>query len=107
MFPLLSILLLGLGAGLGLHMSAVRERALLAAREYCRQMGVQFLDGSVARNGIRLTRSRSGSVALAQRFSFEFTVTGERRYQGEAIFVGRRQVKMWLEPHVISPDTLH
>ncbi|MCW8194844.1 DUF3301 domain-containing protein [Proteobacteria bacterium 005FR1] len=84
-----------------LHMSAVRERALAASRDYCEQMGVQFLDGSVVRTGIRITRARSGTVALAQRFQFEFTVTGERRYRGEAVFVGNRQVSMRLEPHVL------
>jgi hypothetical protein len=55
----------------------------------------------VVRTGIRLTRGSSGSVALAQRFQFEFTVTGERRYRGEATFVGKRQASMQLEPHAI------
>jgi hypothetical protein len=98
------ILLIALIVGafaLWFHLSSVRERALVASKNYCEQMGVQFLDGSVIRTGIRLTRAPSGTVALAQRFQFEFTVTGERRYRGEAIFVGNRQVSMRLEPHAL------
>jgi hypothetical protein len=47
---LLEILFIALITGavaLWFHMSAVRERALVASKNYCRQMGVQFLDGSV------------------------------------------------------------
>lgn len=98
---ILLLALIACAVALWFHVSAVREQALVASKRYCEQMGVQFLDGSVIRTGIRPTRSRSGSMALAQRFVFEFTVTGERRYRGEAIFVGNRQVSMRLEPHAI------
>lgn len=86
------------------HMQAVRELALRAAKRHCRDMGVQFLDGSVVFEGVKLARGRSGAVALAQRFRFEFTTTGEKRYRGETVFVGRRQVSMQLEPHALVAE---
>lgn len=84
------------------HLLAVRDLALAAAKRHCEQMGVQFLDGSVVLTGMKLTRTSTGSRAIAQRFQFEFTVTGARRYHGETVFVGKRQARMHLEPHVID-----
>lgn len=98
---LISIALIGGSVLLWLHMQTVRELALSAARRHCREMGVQFLDGTVVLSGVRLRRNYSGSVALAQRFQFEFTVHGDRRYRGETVFLGKRQVSMQLEPHAI------
>lgn len=86
---------------LWLYMQAVRELALRAAKRHCREMGVQFLDGSVVLDGVKPVRGPNGVIALAQRFRFEFTTTGEKRYRGETVFVGKRQTSMQLEPHVI------
>lgn len=83
------------------HLSSTREHALAAAKHHCDQMQVQFLDGSVMANGIRFSRSSSGSVVLVQRFRFEFSTTGDERYTGYAELVGRRVLKMELEPHRI------
>lgn len=98
---LLSVVLGGTAALLWLHMQLVRELALAAARRHCREVGVQLLDSTVVRSSIRLCRNQHGRVALAQRFRFEFTVHGDRRYRGETLFIGRQQVSMQLEPHAI------
>lgn len=98
---MLTIMLIGSVAVIWLHMQLVRELALSAARRHCEQMGVQFLDSTVVRSGLRLSRSQSGSLALLQSFRFEFTVHGDRRYHGEAVFLGRRQISMQLEPHAL------
>jgi len=83
------------------RMLAVKERALIAAKRHCAEMGVQFLDDSVVMSGLTLLRNhRSGSLAIAQRFRFEFTVTGDRRYRGETVYVGHQQISMHLEPHI-------
>ncbi|MGQ9426603.1 DUF3301 domain-containing protein [Gilvimarinus sp. F26214L] len=89
------------------HMLSVRELALSAAKRHCREMGVQFLDGSVVLTSVRPARGHSGAITLLQRFQFEFTVTGERRYRGATRFLGKRQVSMQLEPHVLQGDRLH
>lgn len=100
MFELLVIIPIVGAVIVWFHLLAVKDLALAAAKRHCRQMGVQFLDGSVVLTGVKLTRSSSGSRALAQRFQFDFTVTGERRYRGQTVFVGKRQVSMQLDPHV-------
>jgi hypothetical protein len=87
------------GFGLWWYLSNTREAALAAAQRHCREMGVQLLDGSVMANGLQLIRNRSGSLVLLQKFRFEFTSTGEQRYSGRAELVGRRVLKMELEPH--------
>ncbi|MGC1509466.1 DUF3301 domain-containing protein [Ketobacter sp. MCCC 1A13808] len=85
--------------GLWWHLMGTREHALLMAQEHCDQMGVQFLDGSVMRDGFRFPRNRSGTVVLLQRFSFEFSTSGDQRYLGHAELIGKRVVKMALEAH--------
>ncbi|MEX1032396.1 MAG: DUF3301 domain-containing protein [Cellvibrionaceae bacterium] len=102
MFELLVIATLVGAVILWFYMLAVKDLALASAKRHCKQMDVQFLDGSVVLAGVKLTRGSSGSIALAQRFEFEFTVTGEKRYRGETLFVGKRQISMQLEPHVID-----
>jgi hypothetical protein len=93
------MLILGGGAAFWWHLSDVRERALMAAQRHCREMGVQFLDGSVMPDGFRFIRNSNGTLVLLQRFRFEFTTSGDERYAGRAELVGRRVVKMELEPH--------
>ncbi|HEX4938833.1 MAG TPA: DUF3301 domain-containing protein, partial [Candidatus Kapabacteria bacterium] len=73
---LLVVLLLGVIAGGWWYLSDVRETALQAAQRHCTAMGVQFLDGSVMPDGMRLIRNRSGALALLQCFRFEFTTSG-------------------------------
>ncbi|MCG8536008.1 MAG: DUF3301 domain-containing protein [Pseudomonadales bacterium] len=81
------------------RLSSTREQALTAAKVHCQQMGVQFLDGSVMSNGYQLTRDKRDNVALLQKYRFEFTTTGDQRYSGYAELIGKRVVKMELEPH--------
>lgn len=98
---LLSILLIGGAVLVWLHMQMVRDLALSAARRHCREMDVQFLDGTVVLSRVRLGRNHAGTVTLVQTFQFEFTVHGDRRYRGETVFIGKRQASMQLEPHVL------
>ncbi|WP_185265870.1 DUF3301 domain-containing protein [Halopseudomonas xiamenensis] len=88
----------GIGAwiwrGLGL-----RDRALRIARQHCRQAGVQLLDESVALTRLRLGRGRHGRPGIKRRYSFEFSVTGERRYTGFVELHGDTLLKIELAPH--------
>ena len=99
MSTLLFLILLILGAGVWWYLSDTREMALREAKRYCYEMQVQFLDGSVMSDGVRLIRNSSDRLQLVQRFRFEFTTTGEQRYSGLTELVGRRVIKMELEPH--------
>lgn len=69
---------------------AVRERALRAVRRHCEEMDLQLLDQTVALKSIWFKRNSQGRLQLSRRFSFEFTSTGDERYQGQVKFVGNQ-----------------
>lgn len=79
----------------------VRELALKAGRDYCRAIGVQFLDETVSADGISLARDRGGQVRVRRRYGFEFTSDGERRYKGEIRMLGLRLQGVDVEMHRI------
>jgi len=68
----------------------VRERALRAGRDYCRNIGVQFLDETVSRQRTGIARDTTGTLRLRRVYAFEFTSDGERRYTGEIVMLGSR-----------------
>ncbi|MFT6463836.1 DUF3301 domain-containing protein [Halopseudomonas laoshanensis] len=80
--------------GLGL-----RDRALILVRQHCKQVDVQLLDESIVLNRIRLARNRGGRFGVVRRYGFEFTVTGERRYNGNIQLHGARLLGIELAPH--------
>ena len=81
---------LGLGGWLFFDGMRVRELALRAGRDYCRNIGVQFLDETVAAEGLSLARDAGGQLHIRRRYGFEFTSDGERRYRGEIRMLGSR-----------------
>ncbi len=101
MNELITILVIISIVAIGWHMISIRELALRTVKRYCLKMEVQFLDGSVSPSGYSLSRNKQGVVALEQRFAFEFSSTGEKRYKGQAIFVGSQLTHIELEPHIM------
>ena len=79
----------------------VRELALKAGRDYCRAIGVQFLDETVSADGISLARDPGGQMRIRRCYSFEFTSDGERRYRGEIRMLGKRLQGVDVEMHRI------
>lgn len=84
------------------HLSQAYEATLRAAKVRCDELDVQFLDDSVIRDGYRLNRGKGGSLQLVQKFRFEFSTTGDRRYQGKATTVGTKIQTLTLEPHQVD-----
>jgi len=84
------------------RLATIKEFAIVAAKKHCRDMDVQFLDGTVVQWGFRL-RIRSWRPVVLQSYNFEFPTTGEKRYLGWTTFRGRRMESMELQPHVF-PD---
>lgn len=85
--------------GLGL-----RDHALRLVRQHCIKADVQLLDESIALTGLRPGRGRYGRPGLVRRYSFEFTVTGERRYNGFIELHGANLRTIELAPHPF-PDS--
>lgn len=82
---------------------AVKEIALAQTRRYCQAFDVQLLDESVVLRGVWLKRD-NGSWRLRRSYWFEFTTTGEQRYNGVTMMIGARVETIQLEPHRISDD---
>ncbi len=88
---------LGLCAGiLGLAYKAwqssldAREAANRIAKETCSRAVVQFLDGTVAFAGFRLSRDSRGRRRLLRTYTFDYTSDGFERAQGFVVLAGRR-----------------
>jgi len=88
---------LGLCAGiLGLAYKAwqssldAREAANRIAKETCSRAVVQFLDGTVAFAGFRLSRDSRGRRRLLRTYTFDYTTDGFERAQGFVVLAGRR-----------------
>ena len=79
-----------------------KEIALRAAIDHCLAMEVQMLDGYVALNGIWLKRDKLGKLLLRRSFLFEFSSTGNERYNGTVLMLGRRVESIYMEPYRIE-----
>lgn len=78
---------------------AVREQALRAVRRHCDQMDLQLLDQTVALKAIWFKRNSQGRLQLSRRFNFEFTSTGDERYQGQLLFLGNQLDSIETQAH--------
>jgi hypothetical protein len=79
----------------------VREIALQAAKKYCQKMDIQMLDDYVALNALWFKRDQYGKIRVWRSYLFEFTATGEDRYNGKIIILGEIIESIQLEPHRI------
>ncbi len=79
----------------------IREIALKTAVAYCQKMDIQMLDGYVALNALWLKRDNNGKIRIWRSYLFEFTATGEDRYNGKVVMLGKLIESVQLEPHRI------
>lgn len=75
-----------------------------AAKRYCEQHGVQFLDQNVVLNGVKFARSTQQLFAIQRRYYFEFSSVGDHRYQGIVVMLGNRIDMVELEPFKTLDD---
>jgi hypothetical protein len=67
-----------------------REAANRIAKDTCSRAVVQFLDGTVAFAGFRLTRDSRGKRRLLRTYTFDYTNDGFERAQGFLVLAGGR-----------------
>jgi len=79
----------------------VKQIALRAARLHCQEMDVQMLDDCVVLHRFWFKRDASGTMRIWRSYLFEFASTGDARYYGRVILLGRRILAVQLEPHRI------
>jgi hypothetical protein len=67
-----------------------REAANRIAKDTCSRAVVQFLDGTVAFAGFRLSRNANGRRRLLRTYTFDYTSDGFERAQGFIVLAGLR-----------------
>jgi hypothetical protein len=77
----------------------IKQIALATVRKYCADMDVQFLDENIALRAIWLKRDARGNVHIWRSYVFDFSSTGEDRYNGRVVLLGRQIESLRLEPH--------
>jgi len=104
MFPLSEVIWLSLIIASGMYWwsaQGVKQIALRAARMHCKEMDVQMLDDCVVLHRFWFKRDASGTMRVWRSYLFEFASTGDARYHGRVILLGRRVLAVQLEPHRI------
>ena len=81
-----------------------KDRARSLAFNHCQQFGLQLLDQSMVIRGIWPERTASGNLALRRSYVFEFSSTGEQRYQGLLVLWGMNLKSIELEAYKL-PDS--
>ena len=87
------------------NVQSIRQIALRHARRRCKELELQFLDGSVAINFTGFHRTTSGRLGPRFRCRFEFSATGDDRYQGEVLMLGMRVLEIRIPPHHFQQDS--
>jgi hypothetical protein len=82
---------------------AARERANAAAMRACLDMGLQFLDGTVAFARIALSRSAGGRMTLRRTYVFDYTVNSIERRQGFIVMNALRIESIGYAPGTTPP----
>ena len=65
-----------------------REAANRIAKDTCSRAVVQFLDGTVAFAGFRMSRGTAGRRRLLRTYTFDYTSDGFERAQGFIVLAG-------------------
>jgi hypothetical protein len=91
-----------LGVTYWLRARDLKQLALIEATKYCKNLDLALLDESVALRGLKPARNSEGRLQLTRLYEFDFTSTGENRYQGEIILAGKKVLHIKLAPHRID-----
>jgi len=100
---LLWLVLLGGGVFYLWRSSLFTTRARELADAHCRQLDLQLLDQSMVICALWPVRGADGRWALRRRYRFEFSSTGDQRYQGELVMIGLRLEHIELDAYRLPP----
>ena len=106
MFSLTKLLLLILAGVIAVYWwqsGLFKGRARELAAAHCRQLGLQLLDQSMVITAIRPVLGSSGRIEFRRTYQFEFSSTGDRRYQGELVMEAMHLKSIELEAYKL-PD---
>jgi hypothetical protein len=89
--------LIAAGVWLWFDSLKAREQMLATCTRLCRDLKLQFLDETVTLEKLSLGRSEAGWPQFIRRYSFEFSGTGQDRWQGRATLAGSRVLTVQLD----------
>lgn len=102
---IIGCILISLGLWYWFSAKGLQESAYAAVRHRCQRLQLQMLDDYVALQSIRINRSPQGRLQLVHTYGFEFSSTGNERYQGQIILLGRQVQTIQLEAYRMpEPD---
>lgn len=93
-FALMLLAALAAGAWFWYDSLRAREQMLTACARLCRDLKLQFLDESVILARLSLGRSAAGWPEFSRLYQFEFSGTGQDRWQGRATLAGQRVISV-------------
>jgi len=100
---LLLLILVGVIAVYWWQSGLFKGRARELAAAHCRQLGLQLLDQSMVITAIRPVLGRGGRIEFRRTYQFEFSSTGDQRYQGELVMEAMHLKSIELETYKL-PD---
>ena len=74
-----------------------RDKAIMTARDTCRQQGMQFLDGTAALQSVKPVWSRHEGPVLQRTYTFDYSDDGIGRHTGCIIMRNFRVVSVLLD----------
>ena len=77
----------------------LKDHILKYAAKHCDDLSLKLLDESVVLKELKPSKSPKGGLAIKRRYLFDFTSTGEDRYQGEIVVIGRHIEHIKLDTH--------
>ncbi len=80
----------------------LKQLAYTAAHSRCKEAGIQLLDQTVVMSKIRLKNVVGRGIRFQRVYLFEFTSTGEQRYQGRVVIHGKHILEIKLEAYLIN-----
>jgi len=101
MSPLLGLILIAVLTLLVMDALSTREQATRLARQHCRKLGWQFLDGTAALASIRLVWVKQ-HLFWRRRYSFDYVAEDNRRRGGVIIMLNQQLEHFVLEQ---TPET--
>ncbi len=102
MFSLTQLLLLilsGIVAVYWWQSGLFKGRARELAAVHCQQLGLQLLDQSMVITAIRPVLGSDGRIVFRRTYQFEYSSTGDQRYQGKLIMEAMRLKSIELEAY--------
>ena len=80
----------------------LKDRILKYATRHCDELSLKLLDESIVLKELKPFKSPQGGLFIKRRYVFDFTSTGEDRYQGEILLIGRHIEHIKLETHRVQ-----